>query len=113
MMQLFLIIILQIVFALGVVIFLKSKLDKELQLAAIEMLYSLRSTDKVNKIIVYHTQGLSEELKNQIESFVMSKFPNVICMFELEEPLKGGLKLSIGEDVFDFSITNRLRNFWS
>ena len=113
MMILFLIIILQLVIA-GIVIFvLKNLLDKELKEAAIEKFTALKVADTIDSIKIYHTGQLSLGVKEQLIAEAKRKFENKDIVFEQNQILKGGMVIVAGEQVLDFSLANRLENFWS
>ncbi len=113
MMILCAIVILQFLIAAVVVFVLKNLLDKELKQAAIEKFMALRIDGSIEDIKIYHVGLLSAPVKQQLLNEVKRKFENNKVIFEENSILKGGLVIVIGEQVLDFSLTNRLENFWS
>ncbi|MBF0490915.1 MAG: F0F1 ATP synthase subunit delta [Candidatus Omnitrophica bacterium] len=113
MMILMMIIVLQL-FVAGIVIFiLKRLLDRELEKEAFEKLMSLKTDSAVDLITVYYAQTLSVKVQQEFTAVVKNKFVNGKIVWENLGHLKGGLIIKVNEEVFDFSLSSRLENFWS
>jgi F0F1-type ATP synthase delta subunit len=112
MMPFVIIIGLQVVIAGVVVIFLKQRLDRELEKAAIEKIMSLKNNSEVKAVNIYSAKNLPTNIAQELGSIAKNKFSNARVAFEILEPIKGGLMIKVDEEVLDFSLSSRLENFW-
>ncbi len=112
MIQLFLLMIVQLVIVVIVILVLKRLLDRELKKAALEKLQTLKiNGEKI--ITVYYTGQLSHNVKEELLGIVKNKNKESKLVFEQNQILKGGLVIVVDEQMLDFSVSNRLENFWS
>ena len=103
-------IVFQCAIAAGVVFFLKRRLDRELMEGALEKLYSVVPAS--GQVIVKCAGPLSPEVQSRIQSMVRRKSTEVKVIVQEDPALKGGLVIEIPGQVIDFSLANRLKNFW-
>ena len=96
-----------------VIFVLRNLLDKELKEAAIEKFIALKGAGSIDSINIYHAGTLSVNVKEQLIAEAKRKFENNKIVFEQNQILKGGLVIVAGDQVLDFSLANRLENFWS
>jgi F0F1-type ATP synthase delta subunit len=103
----------QCVFATIVVFVLKGFLDKELVRAALENFESCKTSSDIKEIAVRSASSISDEFKGQFESIRRRKFAQAHLDFQEDSALKGGIVIAVGDLLLDFSLTSRLKNFWS
>ncbi len=103
----------QCVFA-GVVVFvLKGALDRELIRAALEEFESKKISSDITEITVRSASGIGEEFKNHLESIRQRKCAQATFNFQEDARLKGGIIITLGDNLLDFSLLSRLQHFWS
>ena len=113
-MYIFLILFLvQCVFAVVVILVLKKFLDKELMMAALEKFESCKASSDIQEIIVHSASQVNDEFKRQLESIRKRKFVQAKLNFQENAVLKGGVVITLGDVLLDFSLSSRLKNFWS
>ena len=103
----------QCVFAVVVIFVLKKLLDKELTGAALEKFESCKQSPDIKEIIVRSASSLDDEFKRRLESVRQRKFSQANLNFQQDAALKGGVVIVVGDLFLDFSLSNRLQNFWS
>jgi len=103
----------QCVFAVVVIFVLKKILDKELAGAALEKFESCKTSPDIKEIVVRSASSLGDEFKNRLESVRKRKFVQANLNFQQDSALKGGVVIIVGDLLLDFSLSNRLRHFWS
>ena len=102
----------QVVIA-GVVIFiLKRLLDKELVEAALEKLQGLSAGDIAGEIVL-RVNRPDFKVQGRFEDLVRRRFPAAQLIVQEDAGLKGGVVLIVAGQTLDFSITSRLKGFWS
>jgi len=57
--------------------------------------------------------AVSDEFKRHFESIRQRKFVQANLNFQEDAALKGGVVITVGELLLDFSLLSRLQNFWS
>jgi len=112
-MTLFMVLLGQIVFAIIVIVVLKKLLEKELYLAAVEKFETCKVTEGTKEITIRSASVINDEFKSYFEIIQKRRMPQVSLNFEIDGALKGGVVIVIGDQVFDFSLANRLEHFWS
>ena len=103
----------QCVIAVVAIFILKKLLDKELMEAALEKLESCKASEEVKEISVHSATEINPEYKSRIQSVCKRKFAQARLDILLDPLLKGGVVIKAGEYSLDFSLSNRLQNFWS
>ena len=103
----------QCVLALGVVLFLKKALNRELVEAALENLEGCPASNDVQEIIVRFYSGAGERIKSHLESIRRRKFVRAHLDIKEDRGLKGGMVIAVGETLLDFSLASRWRQLWS
>ena len=103
--------IVQLLIAAAVIFILKRLLDKELAEAALEKFQGLEARDIAAISIRLGRQDL--HLRSRFEELARRRFPGARLTIEDDAALKGGVLIIIGEQVLDYSVADRLRNFWS
>ena len=103
----------QCVFALVVIFILKKLLDKELMRAALESFDSCKTSSDIREITVRWATPISDEFKSHLEYIRKHKFAQANLNFQEDSTLKGGVIIVLGDCHLDFSLSNRLQNFWS
>ena len=101
----------QFVFAVIVIFVLKSLLDKELMMAAIEHFESCKSSPELKEITIRTASNVSDEFKSQLESVKQRKFVQSNLIFQEDASLKGGVIITVGDIQLDFSLLSRLKHF--
>ncbi len=111
MIQLFLLMIVQLVIAVIVILVLKRLLDRELKKAALEKFQTLKINGE-KTITIYYAGQLSAHVKEELLDVARNKYKESNLVFEQNQILKGGLVIVVDEQMLDFSVSNRLENFW-
>jgi len=113
-MLIFLLLVLgQCVFVVAVVFVLKKLLDRELMMAALEKFESCKASLEIKEISVYSASRISDKYKGQIEMIRQRKFDQAKLDYLENAELKGGVVITLGDLLLDFSLATRLQNFWS
>lgn len=112
-MWVFVLIVVQVIIAAVVIFVLKRLLDKELVQAALEKLQGADIPTGDPQVDVRFCPPLSPEVKARVQSVVRHKSPAAKVVFSEDPSLKGGLVITVAGVVMDFSMTGRLKNFWS
>jgi len=103
----------QCVFAVIAVFVLKNFLDKELMNAALEEFESVKNSAEIKEIHVKFASTMPrDEFKNHIESLRRRKFSQAVLSFQEDGTIKGGVVITLGDLLLDFSLSSRLKNFW-
>ena len=103
--------IVQLFIAAAVIFILKRLLDKELTEAALEKFQGLEANG-ISAITV--RLGRADlQVRSRFEELARRRFPGARLTVEDDTTLKGGVIIAIGEQILDYSIADRLRNFWS
>jgi len=103
----------QIIFAVIVIVVLKKLLEKELIHAALEKFETSKVTEEIKVITITSASVINDELKGYFQTIQKRRMPQAVLNFELNPSLKGGVVITEGDVVLDFSLSNRLENFWS
>ena len=109
----FILVIVQTAIAVIVVFVLKKLLDKELIESALEKFTSLKSSEDITRLEVRYASPLNPMVQQRLKSLAQRKFTKVNMTWQEDKSLKGGVVIVVGDETFDFSITNRLQHFWS
>jgi len=113
-MRIFLIIFfIQCVFALFVIFVLKKLLNKELIRSALEKLESCKASPDTKEIIVRFASKINDEFRSRFEYIRKRKFAQATLNFQEDANLKGGVVITLGDVILDFSLSQCLKNFWS
>ncbi len=107
------VIVVQIVIVAVVVVVLKRLLDKELIDAALERMIHAGIPEGVSTVVVKSSGTLNDVVKARVGQALRSRSSTVEIIFQQDASIKGGLIVEMGTQVLDFSIANRLKNFWS
>jgi F0F1-type ATP synthase delta subunit len=110
---LILLVVLQSLVACVVAVVLMRMLDKELIWAALEKFESFKGAQALDKVIVRSSANLSAEVVSRFNALHQRRFADGAIVFEQDKALKGGVVIIAGNEIFDFSVSNRLRHFWS
>lgn len=105
-------IMVQVIVASVVIYGLKRRLDRELIEAAIEKLSVIKGSDEQGLIVVTSQINLKESWRFSIERIIKHKFSSAEIIFKQDPLLKGGIIINAFGQTLDFSIANRLKNFW-
>ena len=103
----------QCVFAVIVIVVLKKFLDRELMMAAIEKFESCKISPDIKEIAVHSASSISDEFKSHLESIRQRKMPQANLNFQENADLRGGVVITMGDLLLDFSLSSRLQHFWS
>ena len=103
--------IVQLLIAAAVIFILKRLLDKELAEAALEKFQGLEI--KGISAIIVRLGRPDLQIRSRFEELARRRFPGARLTVETDITLKGGVLIIIGEQVLDYSVADRLRNFWS
>lgn len=103
----------QVIFAVIVIVVLKKLLEKELMHAALEKFETCKLSEASQVITITSASAISEDLKGYFQTIQKRRMPQAILNFEQNASLKGGVMISAGDMVLDFSLSNRLEHFWS
>lgn len=106
-------VLVQLMVAGVVVVVLKHLLNKELIEAALEKLEFFKPAQGSSLIMVSLGRAMDDELGARFESLRRRRFAEFKIEFKQDKSLKGGVIVIIGNDVLDFSLNTRLKNFWS
>ena len=111
----FLVLALQIVFALIVVVFLKKYLDRELIEAALEHFEGLRyqgDLTQLKEISVVSHKALNESVQSRIKNIAAKRFRGIPLNFSTNEALGGGILIVVGQNIINNSTRHRLNALW-
>ena len=103
----------QVFFAIIVILFLKSFLNKELIKAALEKFESCKNSQEIKEIVVFSASAISDEFKNYFEAIRRRKFSQANLDFKENASLKGGVVIAVEDLMLDFSLASRMQHFWS
>ena len=109
----FIIFFIQCVFALIVIFVLKKLLDKELMKSALEKFESCKASPDIKVITVRFALQVNDEFRHRFEYIQKRKFVQATLNFQEDASLKGGVVITLGDIILDFSLSQRLKNFWS
>ncbi len=102
----------QLIIAVTVVLVLRKLLEKELIEAALERLEYFKPVQGGECIVRFASQ-LDVQVENRFKSWCSRKCAGSSLCFEQDGALKGGVMIIFGNETLDFSLANRLKNFWS
>ena len=106
-------VLVQTAIAVAVVLVLKKLLNKELIESALEKFTSLKTSPDTTRLEIHYAAPLNPAFQERFKLLAQRKFTHVALVWQEDKSLKGGVVLIVGNETFDFSITNRLRHFWS
>ena len=106
-------IVLQVIVACIVIYVLGRKLDRELIEAAVEKLSVIKGSEAPGVVIVISCVPLQDQWRQAIEGLIKRKFTAAEVIFKQEVSVKGGVVIEMIGQTLDFSVANRLKNFWT
>jgi F0F1-type ATP synthase delta subunit len=111
----FIIFLLQVLTALGVVFFLSRRLSGELINIALEQFETLRiqqDLSQINEISVFSVRILDDIIVSRVKAIASKRFNGISMRFLTEPGIKGGMIIMVGDQVIDCSARSRLGFLW-
>ena len=68
--------------------------------------------NKIIKVEIITREKLADETKSKLENYIKNKYEanEVFLKEEIDEKIKGGIILKVGDDWIDFSVAKQLKN---
>ena len=68
--------------------------------------------NKIIKVEIITREKLADETKSKLENYIKNKYEanEVFLKEEIDEKIKGGIILKVGDDRIDFSVAKQLKN---
>ena len=113
MLWLWALIMVQGVIAVGVVIILLKKLNRELTAVALEKLQAMAGDQIPARVVIKSAATVDPHMQGRVQSLLRAKSPQVQVVFNVEPALKGGMVIELAGNRIDCSLSGRLQNFFS
>ncbi len=109
----FIVILVQAVVAAVVIYVLKRQLDRELVEAALEKLQGFHWEGITGDIVIKSQPSLKPQSQAHAQAIVHRKLPQARIVFVTDSSIWGGIVIELSGQTLDFSLVNRLKNFWT
>ncbi len=109
--MIFKILLLQLIVAVGVVFVLKLLLERELLVYAFEHITKVqvppgRTSGEIDILVA---RPLSAQQESHLKALLSEKFPEAGCSILVNGDIGGGMVVRMAGEVWDFSLTGRLK----